>query len=186
MIRRSSILASTALLLGALSSCDTNFGPRPIGGGAWEGTQARVHASADVAWPIVEATLEELGAGKSTPYPEGSETGVRVTYNERWVKVAVDPARPYASVLSAYAMNDLESGQDLVRDLVAALRAQDIRVDEPSYRDEETVAHQRLERERSYAEAFVTSPYDHGDGHDDDHGDHGDGHDGQDEHGDDH
>ncbi|MEO0651624.1 MAG: hypothetical protein AAFZ65_13190 [Planctomycetota bacterium] len=203
MIRlQSSSVAATAVRtltlagLALLASCDSYFGSRPIGGGDWEGTQATVHAPASETWEVVEATLEELGAGKMIAHPEGAETAVRVTWsregeNGRWLKVAVDSARAYNSVVSAYAMNDLELGQQMVRELVDALRASGIDVEEPHYRSADELGEQRLAGGRMYKDGYWTTwegekfgHHDDGHGHDD-HGDgHGEGHD--DDHGGDH
>lgn len=180
LVARTLILTGLALL----ASCDSYFGSRPIGGGDWEGVQTTVHAPADQAWEVVEATLEELGAGKAIAHPPGAETAVRVTWardgqDGRWVKVAVDAARSYDAVLSAYAMNDLELGQDMLRELIAALRTEGIEVEEPAYRSAEELAEQRLTTDRMYkdgywanwAEAEVAGQ---GHGDHDDHDDHGD------------
>jgi hypothetical protein len=200
-------------LAAAVAGCDTTFGERPIGGGQWEGVHTTVRAPASEAWRVVEATLEEVGAGKAIPYPEGAETAVRVTWDGgtsdagddalpgRWMKVAVDPARAYDSVLSAYAMNDLGLAQDLTRELVAALREAGFEVEEPEFRTAHEVDHQRIAARRPYPDGYWSAPeadhhhddeHHHHDDHDHHHadgdhggdGDHGDGDHGDGDHGD--
>ena len=132
------------------------------------------------------AELEALGAGKLTPYPADAETAVRATYEQRWVKVAVDAARPYASIISVYAVDDLELAQDLARDLIEALRGEGMDVDEPEYRTAHDVEHQAETTERAYADGYWGGSHAGHDHHDEDHhgDDHGDGHDdGHDDHG---
>jgi hypothetical protein len=166
-------LAAAALGLGA---CDLHFGSRPIGGGHWEGTSTTVEAPAAAVWEVVSAQLERLDARKPVPFPEGARSAVRVTWRGRWVKLAVDPARPHRSVLSAYAMNDLATGQELVTELVAALRQAGFEVQNPHLRSVEEVRAQRARfegpfRNGRFGDGGAHDDHGHDDhGHDHDHG----------------
>ncbi|QDU66806.1 hypothetical protein [Engelhardtia mirabilis] len=132
-------LGRTGLLLALalpLTSCDPVFGSRPIGGGEWNGSLAKIEAPAADVWTAVSEVLEELDAGKATPYPEGSATSVRVSWQGSWAKVAVDSARPYDSVVSAFTMGQDDhgdhshGGEELLSELLAGLKSRGFAVDE--------------------------------------------------------
>lgn len=167
LFSRSALTLTLAL---SIAACDPVFGPRPIGGGSWDGTHVRVAAPAELVWPAVSEALEAGGAGKQVPHPVDARTAVRVTWEGRWVKVAVDPASNGQCLLSVYAMNGLDRAHELLGLLSDGLTAEGLTVDHVHARSAEEVAAQRERVDRPYTHGYWGGAHASDTGHGDQHG----------------